>query len=517
MDWISSKMFSEGEKTIHKAHFTRRELSMKKHLRLWIALALVLGAFFFLARAQSIVEAPKLKILRKLNISPQFFNYLKQTKKPVPAARLRNMYFVRDGVSYIRLADRREIPLVSASNLIEAGGVSLVLPKGLTSYLEYIEGRGGKVPEYIDHRLVQSPIRDQRQRGTCVAHAIAASLEAFKSVPRDLSEEDIYHRFMMKRNSTCSSNDKDKAGYTITGAAKILSEEGACEERFWPYSKNLPPGCPGHHQPPQDAVKNRIFRIQDYSTIYSLGEWAEDKIALQAHNGRYVTVDFERKSSLIATGPGIGNQGLFTMVSLGGERVALLNVFGYYVSADANRNHLLVADRTSVHEWEKFTKIDLGGNKIALKAYNGRYVCADEGKDGLLYADRKEIKEWETFIVIDRPNRFSLSNLRYVESLLAAGYNIVWAALALWVDEDQNGVLDVSLDEQGSPLSPDENTGAHAMLIVGYYRPGRYFIVKNSWGDKWGDHHGYGYFSFDYLKTYSIGGVVITRVSGGGQ
>lgn len=36
----------------------------------------------------------------------------------------------------------------------------------------------------------------------------------------------------------------------------------------------------------------------------------------------------------------------------------------------------------------------------------------------------------------------------------------------------------------------------HGVQIVGFNSTGRYFIVKNSWGTKWGM-DGYGYVSYD--------------------
>jgi len=49
--------------------------------------------------------------------------------------------------------------------------------------------------------------------------------------------------------------------------------------------------------------------------------------------------------------------------------------------------------------------------------------------------------------------------------------------------------------------------GGHAVLVVGYATgegegSGR-FIVRNSWGDGWGD-GGYGYLPFDYVTDYGI-------------
>jgi len=44
--------------------------------------------------------------------------------------------------------------------------------------------------------------------------------------------------------------------------------------------------------------------------------------------------------------------------------------------------------------------------------------------------------------------------------------------------------------------------GGHAMLIVGYDNPARVFIVRNSWGESWGD-HGYCYIPYDVIDACS--------------
>lgn len=490
---------------------------MKTRVCFFLIGGLALGAVLGLGFVQLVSEQSQLEIQKKLNISPQHLLYLRQTKQVLSAERFQEKFFVRGGIPFIRIKDRREIPLVSASIL--TGPVKAVpplpsqgLPPALLPYLGFIEGKGGKIPEYVDHRLVLTSVRDQKQRGTCVAHAILAALEAFKPVPRDLSEEDLYHRFMMQKGSTCSSNAKDKAGYSITGAADILSREGACEERFYPYSENLPLDCPQKHRPPEDAVKNRLYKIEDYRTIWNLGEDHPDAIALIAHNGKFVNAPGDVKDGLVANREGVGSMEVFRLIPLQGQQVTIMSPQGYYVSADAGRQNLLVADRTVPGEWERFTRIPVGNGRTAFKAFNGRYVSADAGKNDHLFADRESIKEWETFEVVEHPSRFSVTNIRYLESILAAGFNVVWGAWVLWGDQDKDGIMDVVLDEKGNPLVPDDKTGAHAMLIVGYYRPKRYFIVKNSWGDGEGV-HGYDYFSYDYVKTYSLGGVYITAVS----
>lgn len=54
------------------------------------------------------------------------------------------------------------------------------------------------------------------------------------------------------------------------------------------------------------------------------------------------------------------------------------------------------------------------------------------------------------------------------------------------------------------------NQGGHAVLLVGYTSDGR-FIVRNSWGVKWGD-QGYGYMSEDYLKRHIQAALTIDYV-----
>ncbi len=44
--------------------------------------------------------------------------------------------------------------------------------------------------------------------------------------------------------------------------------------------------------------------------------------------------------------------------------------------------------------------------------------------------------------------------------------------------------------------------GGHAMLLVGYDNPARVFIVRNSWGETWGD-HGYCYIPYDVIDACS--------------
>lgn len=49
------------------------------------------------------------------------------------------------------------------------------------------------------------------------------------------------------------------------------------------------------------------------------------------------------------------------------------------------------------------------------------------------------------------------------------------------------------------PAPGEFDIGGHAMTIVGYDIPKRLFLVRNSWGESWGD-AGYCWFPFDYIS-----------------
>jgi len=53
------------------------------------------------------------------------------------------------------------------------------------------------------------------------------------------------------------------------------------------------------------------------------------------------------------------------------------------------------------------------------------------------------------------------------------------------------------------PMPTGSHKGDHAMVCVGFN--GTHFIVRNSWGDSWGD-NGYAYIPIDYMLNDNLGG-----------
>ncbi|UBF24201.1 C1 family peptidase [Kovacikia minuta CCNUW1] len=92
-------------------------------------------------------------------------------------------------------------------------------------------------------------------------------------------------------------------------------------------------------------------------------------------------------------------------------------------------------------------------------------------------------------------------DLDAMRSCLAEGYPFTFG-LALFSSFQKGGA-------KGLIPMPDPDTeqhdGGHAMLCVGYSDPDQVFIVRNSWGEDWGD-RGYCYIPYDYMTNPELNG-----------
>lgn len=92
-------------------------------------------------------------------------------------------------------------------------------------------------PPKNDHRATQSPIRNQANRNTCVAHASVAAIEAgYKKRGQtiELSENHAYNVFMAQLGSTCELDH----GVPTWKSASWLTSNRICTETDSPYVSN---------------------------------------------------------------------------------------------------------------------------------------------------------------------------------------------------------------------------------------------------------------------------------------
>ena len=95
-------------------------------------------------------------------------------------------------------------------------------------------------------------------------------------------------------------------------------------------------------------------------------------------------------------------------------------------------------------------------------------------------------------------------SLGAMRGCLAEGYPIVFG-LALFNTFDKAGRAGVVPMPDFTSDQGRKQHGCHAMLAVGYSDKDRVFVVRNSWGEGWGD-KGYCYIPYDYLANPKLAG-----------
>lgn len=156
--------------------------------------------------------------------------------------------------------------------------------------------------------------------------------------------------------------------------------------------------------------------------------------------------------------------------------------------------------------------------------YNARYIADAHTEDaGSQMAHAIDaLKEygacWEEYwandegLILEEPHEdaynqaynFKIVEAEYIEtdldlwkSTLAEGFPIAFAVNTFQsFDHASHNRGRVSMPKTSDKVR--ETHGWHAMLCVGYSEPDRMFIVRNSWGEEWGD-KGYCYMPYDYV------------------
>jgi hypothetical protein len=145
---------------------------------------------------------------------------------------------------------------------------------------------GYQIPGYGELNNIPkcTPIRDQGNRGTCVAFASVAFLEYdfinHKSESKNLDLSEQYFFWACKEIDGMPSSD----GTSMTAGAKVTSQKGTCPEGTWPYNPN-PAGTPGQGPPPEGAGEEaKKYVYPNIKYLRSIGQVNELKSSLQSNH-----------------------------------------------------------------------------------------------------------------------------------------------------------------------------------------------------------------------------------------
>lgn len=122
------------------------------------------------------------------------------------------------------------------------------------------------LPDSVDHRPYQTPIKNQDSRGTCVCFASLANLEAIVKLQEnrdcDLSEQYANWLYMrMENKNQCDD------GLRTTLAAKYLFRYGVCEESLAAYETKTEVQMHCNESPSEEAKFNARYGIERYTLI----------------------------------------------------------------------------------------------------------------------------------------------------------------------------------------------------------------------------------------------------------
>ena len=148
----------------------------------------------------------------------------------------------------------------------------------------------------VDHRMHQTPVKDQGERATCVAFAALAQIEARIKADEhreiDLSEQYTHWRFMQ-----LDARDQYSDIFFVRDAAYCLANYGVCEESFAPYQDKVTIEGNGAAGPSADARINARYGIRaDYYPLTLLGHpniTNLDYLEALLHGGLDVVVGME--------------------------------------------------------------------------------------------------------------------------------------------------------------------------------------------------------------------------------
>jgi C1A family cysteine protease len=116
--------------------------------------------------------------------------------------------------------------------------------------------------------LIQPPIQDQKDEGSCVFNALTSAMEAVEIdqniiPPLMFSRQFAYYNYRKKHGEINQDN-----GASIREAAKLLAKDGVCLESSWPYT----PENFATEPPPKYWKEAQTHKILQYLSLKTVSE-----------------------------------------------------------------------------------------------------------------------------------------------------------------------------------------------------------------------------------------------------
>jgi C1A family cysteine protease len=147
-----------------------------------------------------------------------------------------------------------------------AMGVDLAsIPRPLKAFRFSMAAPGAPPPPQVNWIAQMPPVRDQGQRGACVAFAALAIVEQYQGIQnayQAMSEQFLYWN--------CKQNDGKPQGYGtyLAIAMPLLQRDGCCLETTWPYNPAVVPGNEGQDPPPAGAQADALnYKVTPYHQL----------------------------------------------------------------------------------------------------------------------------------------------------------------------------------------------------------------------------------------------------------
>ncbi len=303
----------------------------------------------------------------------------------------------------------------------------------------------------IDHRLSQSPVKQQGARGTCVAFSLTAAMEVFPGVPTDLSEQVSYALVKLQQQAIDDLMRRmDPVGHTQIGPNLSIGDSLATYVMLTQRIGTPPAAFYPYHPNPRtvaDTVPQHLRRVVELAQVDP-----ETFPALASELGKYRLAESDVRFL---------------------SRLAAMDVQRLQRELEYGRLAIPVTYLCHAGTW----------SELASHANHD-----GDGRRNLIHPGMMH-----SFAVADgEPMNYGVARMEASR----LGTSLVDAVL--------------SGRFRRVPVHDERYYGGHAVTIVGFDDYG--FWIKNSWGTEWGE-GGYARISYDYHRLYVTGAVLIDRVS----